>query len=115
MNSKTLELVLRKQRVQFASEHLRRNFVNHLGSLSPALDTADRLCAGALWLRRHPHVLIGIGMALIVARPRRVIGWVRRALIGWQMWRKLRDTVTHKITPKTYNNLRSNSAAHRGW
>lgn len=96
MNAKTLELALRKQRVQFASEHLRSKFASHLSGISPALNTANHVYAAMLWLRQHPNVLVGIGMALVVVRPQRAAGWARRAFIGWQMWRKLRDTVIRK-------------------
>ena len=94
MNAKIIELALRKQRVQFASEHLRSKFVSQLSGVSPALNMADRLFSGARWLRQHPQVFISIGIALIAARPKHTIGWVRRALIGWQIWRKLRGLVT---------------------
>lgn len=103
MDAKTLELALRKQRVQFASERLRNKFITHLEGVSPILATADKLRDGALWLRKHPQVFIAIGMALIVARPRRTLGWIRRGLIGWQIWRKLRGIAT----PKMHGSLRS--------
>lgn len=90
MDARTLEFALRKQRVQFASERLRNEFISHLTGVSPVLTIADRLCDGLLWLRKHPQVFIAVGMALIVSRRKRALGWARRAFIVWRLWRKLR-------------------------
>jgi hypothetical protein len=105
MDAKTLELALRKQRVQLASERLRNGFINHLDGVSPVFHTAGRLRDGALWLGKHPQVFIAIGMAFIVARPKRAFGWARRAFIGWQVWRRLRSNSAPEIFKKIRGRL----------
>lgn len=102
MDSKPLELALRKQRVQLASERLRNELINHLDGVSPMFRTADRLLDGARWLRKHPQIFIAVGMAFIVARPRRALGWARRAFIGWQVWRRLRGNSAPEIFKKLH-------------
>lgn len=102
MNPKTLELALRKQRVKFASERLRNELINYLDGVSPMLHTADRLRDGARWLGKHPQVFIAVGIAFIVARPRRALGWARRAFIGWQLWRRLCGSSAPKIFKKIH-------------
>ncbi len=89
MNPAALELALRKQRLQIAGDGLRRDFARHAAGLAPAFAGADYAVEGAQWLRRHPQALVAAGVALLVARPRRVWQWTRRAFIGWQLWRKL--------------------------
>lgn len=105
MDPKTLELALRKQGVQLASERLRNELINHLDGISPILHTADRLRDGARWLRKHPQIFIAVGMAFIVARPRRALGWTRRAFIGWQVWRRLRGISAPEIFKKLHGRL----------
>ncbi|MFZ2629277.1 MAG: YqjK family protein [Rugosibacter sp.] len=105
MDAKTLELALRKQRVQLASERLRHGFINRLDGVSPVFHTADRLRDSALWLEKHPQVFIAIGVAFIVARPKRALGWARRAFIGWQVWRRLRSGSAPEIFKKIRGRL----------
>ena len=36
------------------------------------------------FFRVHPSLLVGLGVAFAVARPRRAVKWLRR---GWTLWR----------------------------
>ncbi len=94
----------RRQKKKIA-ERLRNELINHLDGISPILHTADRLRDGARWLRKHPQVFIAVGMAFIVARPRRALGWARRAFIGWQVWRRLRGSSAPEIFKKLHGRL----------
>jgi len=89
MNPTALELALKKQRLQIAGDGLRRDFARHAAGLAPAFAGADYAVEGAQWLRRHPQLLVAAGVALLVARPRRVWRWARHAFVGWQLWRKV--------------------------
>jgi hypothetical protein len=91
MNSKPLELALRKQRILLESERLRGEFLNHFTAVSPVFYATDRLYHGVVWLRQHPQVPVGLAVALIVAKPKRAITWTRRLVFGWQVWRKLNN------------------------
>jgi hypothetical protein len=93
MNSKSLELALKKQRVMLESARLRGEFLGHLTAISPVFYATDHLYRGAVWLRQHPQVPIGLAMALIIAKPKRVITWTRRLIFGWQVWRKLNNNL----------------------
>ena len=90
MNSVTLELALKKQRLQIASQSLRSDFGRYAAGLAPAFNGADYVVEGARWLRRHPQFIVAAGVALVIARPKRAWRWARRAFVGWQAWRKLR-------------------------
>lgn len=89
MNATTLELALKKQRLQIASEGLRTDFGRYAAGLAPAFTGADCAVDSMRWMRRHPQVVVATGVALIVARPKRVWSWGRRAFFAWQAWRKL--------------------------
>ncbi|MDP2822842.1 MAG: YqjK family protein [Sulfuritalea sp.] len=91
MNSATLELALRKQRLQIASESLRTDFGRYAAGLAPAFTGADCVVEGVRWMRRNPQLVVAAGVALVVIRPKSAWRWARRAFVGWQAWRKLRD------------------------
>ena len=91
MNSTTLELALKKQRLLIAGESLRTDFGVYAAGLAPAFCGADRAVEGARWLRRHPQLVVAAGVALLVIRPKRAWRWARRAFVGWQVWQQLRD------------------------
>ncbi|MDK9705069.1 MAG: YqjK-like family protein [Sulfuritalea sp.] len=96
MNSTTLELALKKQRLQIASESLRTEFGLCAAGLAPAFGGADCAVEGVRWLRRNPQWIVAAGVALVVARPKRAWRWARRAFVGWQVWRKLRDVLDRR-------------------
>jgi hypothetical protein len=99
VNSTTLKLALKKQRLQIASETLRAEFGLHAAGLTPAFSGADSVVEGARWLRRHPELVVAAGVALVVIRPKRAWRWARRALIGWQAWRKLSNFLERRQPP----------------
>ena len=93
MNSIALELALKKQRLQIASETLRAEFGLYATGLTPAFNGADTAVEGARWLRRNPQLVVAAGVALVVIQPKRAWRWARRAFVGWQVWRKLHDVL----------------------
>lgn len=99
MNSSTLELALKKQRLQIASDTLRAEFGLCAAGLEPAFSAADCAVEGARWLRRNPEVAVAAGVALVVIRPKRAWRWARRAFVGWQVWRKLSDFLERQRPP----------------
>ena len=84
MNAAALELALKKQRLQIASDALRHDFGRHAAGLRPLFSGADLATEGVRWARRNPQIVVGAGVALLVARPKRAWRWARRAFFGWQ-------------------------------
>lgn len=99
MNPTALELALKKQRLQITSGTLRADFGRYAGGLAPAFSGADYALEGARWVRRHPQFVVAAAVALVVARPKRAWRWARRAFVGWQAWRKLRDWLERPQPP----------------
>lgn len=91
MNSATLELALRKQRLQIASESLRADFGRHAAGLGPVFTGADYAVEGVCWVRRNPQIAVAATVALLVIRPKSFWRWSRRAFVGWQAWQRVRD------------------------
>jgi len=96
VNSTTLELALKKQRLQIAGDTLRAEFGQYATGLAPAFGGADCAVEGVRWLRHNPQLVIATGVALAVVRPKRAWRWARRAFVGWQLWRKLRDVLDRR-------------------
>lgn len=90
-DQRLFELALKKQRVQFDSERLRGRLGGELQGILPLFDALDTLGAGVRWVRQRPAIPVGIAVAMMVARPRSLWRWGRRAVLGWQAWRKVRD------------------------
>ena len=98
MDATVLELALRKQRLQIASEALRENFGRHATGLRPLFSGADLAVDGVRWARRNPQFVVAAGVALLVARPKRAWRWARRAFFGWQAWQKLRQFLPPRLS-----------------
>ena len=96
MNSTALELALKKQRLLITSENLRSDFGRYAAGLAPAFSGADCVVKGARWVSRHPQFVVAAVVALVVARPKRAWRWSRRAFVGWQAWRKVRDLLASR-------------------
>ncbi|MDP1612729.1 MAG: YqjK family protein [Sulfuritalea sp.] len=96
MNPAALELALRKQRLQIAGDSLRKDFGRFASGLTPVFGAADYAVEGARWLKRNPELMVAAGVALVVVRPGRAWRWGRRAFLGWQAWRKLRELLDRR-------------------
>lgn len=99
MASTAIELALKKQRLQIASEGLRSDFGLHAAGLMPAFIGADMAVVGAQWVRRNREIVVAVGVALLVIHPRSVIGWARRGFVMWRVWRDFRDFIDRRLPP----------------
>jgi hypothetical protein len=91
MNPDLIDLALKKQRLQLKSAALRDEWVVCTAALKPLCAGADRVRDAGAWLRRHPQVLVAVAVALVVARPRAVFRWLRRAVSTIGLWHRLRN------------------------
>jgi hypothetical protein len=85
-----LELALEKQRLQLEAAEQRVSLGVRLQEMHPLFAAADRLTAGARWVKRHPGI-VAVSVALVAAlrpRTRRFLWrWSKRAFLAWQFWR----------------------------
>ena len=94
MNPELVELALRKQRLQLRSADERDALVRHAEALTPVFRGVDRVVGGVLWARDKAPILSGIGIFLLVVRPRAALRWARRGWLGWQLVRRVRTLVS---------------------
>ncbi|MEN9492862.1 MAG: hypothetical protein RJA63_3311 [Pseudomonadota bacterium] len=94
MNPRTLELALKKQRLQIRAEAERRQMQQHLAALDAVLDTTDRVhrrVSDTLhWLRDKAPILSTALLVVLIARPRRTLRLARHAWMGWLLFRRNR-------------------------
>lgn len=94
MNPKLVELALRKQRLQIRSAEQRDALVHHAQAVAPVLHGIDRISDGVRWARDNAPLLSGVGIFLLVTRPRAGLRWARRAWMGWQLVRRVRALIS---------------------
>lgn len=105
MGQRDIELALKKQRLQLQSSELRNELVVYGRGIEPAFTAADLARQGWLWLRARPAILVTIGVALVVARPRLVFRWGRRAWVGWQTVSHWRGLIAPPVNPVRERNV----------
>lgn len=99
MGSTAIELALKKQRLQIASEGLRADFGRYASGVAPAFVGADIAVVGAQWVRRNQEIVVAVGVALLVIRPRSALGWARRGFVLWRVWRGFSDFLDRRLPP----------------
>lgn len=100
MNPKVVELALKKQRLQLQAAAQRVRVLHVLEATSPAFGAAEKVRTAVRWAKAHPEWLAGIGVALLVARPRAFFRWAKRGFFAWQSLRRLRNTVDSFLAPR---------------
>ena len=96
------ELALRKLMLQQRSAVLRHTLAIQVGEhVAPALGLADRVVASGQWLKRHPALLVGTTVALLIWRPKTglqgILSWASRGLALWQTWQQLQPVVARLV------------------
>ena len=99
MNSRAIELALKKQRLQIAGADLRSDFAHHATGLMPAFVGADIAVVGAQWIRRNKEIVVAVAVALLIIQPGSIIGWARRGFVMWRLWRDFRDFLDRRLPP----------------
>ena len=94
MNPELVELALRKQRLQLKCADQRADLVRHAQAFTPVFRSIDRIADGIRWARDNAPILSGIGVFVLVARPRAALRWARRGWFGWQLVRRIRNLVS---------------------
>lgn len=90
MSPELVELALRKQRLQIRAQVQRQDMAGRLGGIEDALDQVDRLRDGANWLRDNAPIVTGLTLGLLLLKPRGTVRWLRRGLVGWQVYKRAR-------------------------
>ena len=97
MSPELVALALRKQRLQIRAEQQREDLLAGLAAVDDVLDRVDRLRDGVEWLRHNAPVLSALALLLLVARPRFALRWIKRGIVAWQLYRRVRSGVESAV------------------
>jgi len=77
----------RRTRLLIDAALQRERISQDLQTLQAPLSVVDHGLDALRWLNKHRMAALTAGAALAVTRPRLLLRWARRVLIGWQTWR----------------------------
>ncbi|NMG75327.1 YqjK-like family protein [Aromatoleum diolicum] len=89
MNSKIVELALKKQRLQMRAEQERADMLARLGRIESVLNLVDRARDGIRSLRDNAPLLSAGALLFILLKPRLALRLAQRAWLGWVLYRNL--------------------------
>jgi YqjK-like protein len=87
--ARTVEFALRKQRLQLRAEQQRAEMLQGLEEVESVLDVVDRVREGVQGIGRQAPLLTAGAALLVALKPRLALRIVRRAWIGWVLYRKI--------------------------
>ncbi|MDA0191640.1 MAG: YqjK family protein [Proteobacteria bacterium] len=94
MNSRLIEIGVRRGRLLERIAAQRAELAGGLRPFGAALRTTDRMLAsvraGGDYVRAHPATFATLLAGLALLRPRRVWRWSKRGFFAWRVWRAVR-------------------------
>lgn len=93
MNPTIVDLALKKQRLQIRAEQQRADMLARLRGVESVLDLVDHARDGVRGLRDQVPLLSAAVLLFVVLKPRLALRLVRRAWLGWMIYRKLGSRV----------------------
>jgi len=101
MSPQRQALLERKLQLLHESALYRDRFTARAQSLRPLFAGTDHARQGWRWLRSHPEVWVAAGVALLVARPRRLAQWGGKAWMLWMWSRRIKRWIQPKNSAET--------------
>lgn len=91
MSDRAVELAVKKVHLQYKCANERQQLGEKVAMVLPVFAMVDGIRSGTHWLREHPMLVGAMVAVAAVARPRAALRWIRRGLVVWRAWRKLRS------------------------
>ncbi len=90
--NRMIELAQARERLIARCAEQRDELAQQVRQWQVPLSLADRLWAGARFLRAHPAIVAGVTAVLLTVRARTVWQWLKR---GFVLWRTVRAFSSH--------------------
>lgn len=90
MDTRHLDLALRKQKLQLRADAQREDLSRRLDGIDGALDRADGLREHLAWAKERIPVLSVALITVLLVRPRFTLRLAKRAWVGWLLVRQVR-------------------------
>lgn len=106
MDSRHIELALRKQKLQLRAEAQRTDIAQRLAGIDGALDRVDSLRDNLAWAKDKIPVLSAALLVVLAAKPRLTLRLAKRAWVGWLLMRQVRGGRLSALLPTAVPLLR---------
>lgn len=106
MDSRHIELALRKQKLQLRAEAQRTDIARRLAGIDGALDRVDSLRDNLAWAKDKIPVLSAALLVVLAAKPRLTLRLAKRAWVGWLLMRQVRGGRLSALLPTAVPLLR---------
>jgi len=106
MDSRHIELALRKQKLQLRAEAQRTDIAQRLAGIDGALDRVDSLRDNLAWAKDKIPLLSVALIVVLAAKPRLTLRLAKRAWVGWLLVRQVRGGRLSALLPTAIPLLR---------
>lgn len=106
MNTRQIELALRKQKLQMRAETQRADLTHRLAGIDGALDRVDSLRDNLAWAKERIPVLSVALLTVLALKPRLTLRLAKRAWVGWLLVRQVRGGRMSALLPTAIPLLR---------
>ena len=107
MDSRHIELALRKQKLQLRAEAQRTDIAQRLAGIDGALDRVDSLRDNLAWAKDKIPVLSVALLVVLAAKPKLTLRLAKRAWVGWLLVRQARGGRLSALLPTAIPLLRA--------
>lgn len=106
MDSRQIDLALRKQRLQMRADAQRTDLTRRLAGIDGALDRVDSLRDNLAWAKDKVPVLSVALIVVLAAKPKLTLRLAKRAWVGWLLVRQARGGRLSALLPTAIPLLR---------
>ena len=106
MDSRQIDLALRKQRLQMRADAQRTDLTRRLAGIDGALDRVDSLRDNLAWAKDKIPLLSVALIVVLAAKPRLTLRLAKRAWVGWLLVRQARGGRLSALLPTAIPLLR---------
>ena len=107
MDSRQIDLALRKQKLQMRADAQRTDLTRRLAGIDGALDRVDSLRDNLAWAKDKIPLLSVALLVVLAAKPRFVLRLAKRAWVGWLLVRQVRGGRLSALLPTAIPLLRA--------
>ena len=106
MDSRQVDLALRKQRLQMRADAQRTDLTRRLAGIDGALDRVDSLRDNLAWVKDKVPLLSVALIVVLAAKPKLTLRLAKRAWVGWLLVRQARGGRLSALLPTAIPLLR---------
>ena len=107
MDSRQIDLALRKQRLQMRADAQRTDLTRRLAGIDGALDRVDSLRDNLAWAKDKVPLLSVALIVVLAAKPKLTLRLAKRAWVGWLLVRQARGGRLSALLPTAIPLLRA--------